>query len=408
MEFFQVVTLEQARQALCQRLAPQLRIGKYEIGDSLGRVCAEVVKSACRVPDFDKSTVDGYAVRCSDTCGSSESVPTMLSVVGQVEMGREYNGGALSSGQAVYVPTGAMMPIGADSVVMIEHTERFADKLIAINKPLRFNENVLLAGEDVEEGQVLCNVGRTITSKEIGMFAECGVSCVKAYAPLDVYIISTGDELVSIDSTPLAGQIRDSNAYMLSSQARADGMKVVGCERVKDQLSFVKDAISRGLDRADIVLLSGGSSVGERDYVYSAIQSLGGEVFVKGVALKPGKPTMLGQVKGKTICGLPGHPFAAYVAYRLVIDYAVRQICNQPERRGIMAAAQVNFPSTAGRTTIQPVRLSYGYDGAVPLVYPVFGKSGLLNLMHNSDGFVQIDRDEEGVNAGQTVIVYEY
>ncbi|MEG1528934.1 MAG: molybdopterin molybdotransferase MoeA [Clostridia bacterium] len=404
MEFFSVQSVESARRKIVERLDYLNQSEVVDTCSGLGRVlfCDVIAKE--NVPSFDKSTVDGYAVLAVDTYGASESGSSLLKLVGSVTMGvaPTHN---LRSGEAMYVPTGGMLPNGANAVVMIEHTDIFGES-VAVLKSVHMHENTLNVGEDTVKGAVICKQGKKITPMTVGALASQGIAMVEVFKQISAYIISTGNELVDIADDIKLGQIRDINSFLLSSLCEVSSIKVVGCKRVKDDFDLLRFEIEKATKVADIILISGGSSVGEKDFTYRAICSFGEDAFVKGVAIKPGKPTIVGSCCGKLVFGLPGHPMAAAVVYKMLVEQAINLSRGISDKPKYLAETSCNFPSTAGRLTCQPVKCSYA-DGKMTAT-ALFGKSGQINLLDEADGFVVIQENIEGINRGQTVEVFSF
>lgn len=405
MDFFNVISLQEAIARL-QQAFPQQQMKTEQIAllQAQNRFLAEDLIAAENVPAFDRSTVDGYAVRAVDTFGAGEALPSLLQMIGSVRMGQKTDL-VLQSGQAVAVPTGGMLPAGADSVVMIEYTEQFDADTVAIYKPASPGENRIICGDDVRQGTVMLKKGTRLTAKHIAMLAACGISQVTVYQPLRFAVISTGDEIIEIAQQPEPGQIRDINSYGLTSFIFQWGGQVVSRTIVKDDYAALCVAMKEGLQQADVLLTSGGSSVGERDYTYQLMQELCGEnVLIKGVAIKPGKPTLAGKAQDKLILGLPGHPAAALVVFRVLMGSLLRHWGLQVEETVIPAKLAVNLPSAPGKTTFQMVQLQQEVDGFIAV--PIFGKSGMIHLLSQSDGYIQLEAHQEGLNQGQQVLVH--
>ena len=312
MDFFQVISLDEAIVRLQKQFADNpLEIETVCLLEAQNRFLAEDLYAAENVPDFNRSTVDGYAVKAADTFGAGEALPSLLIAAGAVRMGQKAEM-ILKKGQAVAVPTGGMLPEGADSVGMVEYSEQFDADTIAVYKPVSPGENVIARGDDMRQGDVILKRGTWLSAKHIAMLAACGISRVNVYRPIRFAIISTGDEIIEIDQPQEIGQIRDINSYGLASIIRQWGGSVTYRAIVRDDYEALKQAMTEGLEQADVLLTSGGSSVGERDYTYRLMQELcKDDVFVKGIAIKPGKPTIAGKSDGKPVIGLPGHPSAA-------------------------------------------------------------------------------------------------
>ena len=364
---------------------------------SRGRILYEDVAADEQVPGFDRSSVDGWAVKAADTFGCSDSLPALLKTAGEVEMGKAASMKVLD-GECVYVPTGGQMPDGADSVVMIEYTENYGGGSIGVLRPCAPGENIVFSGDDVEAGQRLYTAGHRIAAHDIGALAALGRAAVRVYQKPSVAIISTGDELVPFDRAPQRGQVRDVNSGMLAAAAEASGAEAEVFGIVPDDedvlVSLLKEARS-----CDLILISGGSSAGERDITLDVVNRLG-ESFIHGIAMKPGKPTIIGEIFGKPVFGLPGHPVAAYFVFEIFIYPLICSITGRaPERRTIEAELSQAIPSNHGRAEYLAVKLEE------KVAVPIRGKSGLITLLADADGYVEVPRDCEGYHQGAIVTV---
>ncbi len=367
--------------------------------NSLGRVLAEDIMSRENVPAFDRSTVDGYAVKASDTYGSCESIPSQLDIIGEILMGERAEA-EIKDGQCIKISTGGMLPEGADSVVMVENTDNSFDDICLVYKSVSPFENVNRKGDDIKEGSLIFNRGRKITSKEIGILAALGISKVNVFRNPRVGIISTGDEIVPVDSAPDFGKIRDINSHILSALMREAGCEATLYGIVRDDYDAILDLMQKTVSENDIVLISGGSSAGARDMTMDIISKLG-EVYLHGIAMKPGKPTIVGKINGKAVFGLPGHPTAGYfVTLRLVKPLVNIVLCRKDNTRKIKSKMLCNISSNHGREEILCVKLSD--EGATP----VYGKSGVISLLSESDGYIIIDRNCEGLKANDETEIY--
>lgn len=406
MEFFNVVSIKEAGHKILDNFKGyEFGLEEVSILEATDRILAEDIVSDINVPEFNRSTVDGYAIQSKDSHGASESVPSLLNIIGEVKIG-EVPHKAIRSGEAMYIPTGAMVPEGADGVVMIEHTEKLDDHSLMVYKPISFNENIIQKGDDIKKGEVALKKGRRINPEVVGVLAALGISKVKVYKRPKFYIISTGDEIIDIDEKLELGKVRDINSYALYSLITKLGGKVVGKTIVKDDYDLLKAEVERAIDISDIVLISGGSSVGTRDYTAKVINSLGGKgVFVHGISIKPGKPTIIGEGGGKLVFGLPGHPVSSIIVFKAVVEPYIRNkmgiVEYKPQVKAIM---DFNFHSHPGQETYQMVKLRE-VDGEIH-ASPTFGKSGMISLLANSDGYIVIEPHEEGVYKGEEREVY--
>ena len=406
MRLLKVDTLQEAREKLLKAAAAKpLKTEKVHFASSLGRVLAEDMKSEENIPGFRRSTVDGYAVRATDTQGVTESIPVFLDVIETVEMGAAPKK-TVGPGQAIYVPTGGMVPEGADAIVMIEFCEKFDETSIAVYDPVSPGRNVVAVGEDIAKGTGFLSKGQCIRPQEVGVLASAGVFEPEVFSPWKVTVISTGDELVGGESEPDKGQIRDINTYSVSAAAVRLGFEVIDTKVLKDDEALIEATVKEAMAVSDLVVVSGGSSQGEKDHTADVMDRLsGGGVFTHGIALKPGKPTILGydDASETVLVGLPGHPAAAMMVFELMIGWLWRTLTGQKERPMVVAEITENVAAAGGRATCQLVELidEYGRYKAVP----IFGKSGLMTTLTRADGYVLIETNDEGLKEGQQVKV---
>jgi molybdopterin molybdotransferase len=379
-----------------------------DIRDAIGRVTAQSIMAPENIPGFNRSTVDGYAVISSDTFGAGESIPAQLELQQEVRMGKKPPF-QLKKGQAAYVPTGGELPENADSVVMIEYTEDYKDGYIYINKSSAPGNHIIFTGDDTCEGDLVIEKGRQLRPQEIGALAAMGYSRISVFKKPRVGIISTGDEIVDInDSTSGGAKVRDINSYSLFAGVSSCNCIPVRYGIINDDFEMLKNAVEKAVEECEVVLVSGGSSVGTRDETLKVIEALGEPgVLVHGIAVKPGKPTIIGKIKCKAVFGLPGHPVSAYMIFRIFVCMLLEVLTKTPAsyRNTNTAVMYCNYPSNNGREEFLPVKLS-SIDGIVK-ASPVFGKSGLITSLVSADGFVHIKRGVEGLAKGQVVeIVY--
>jgi len=373
-----------------------------------GRVVAETVIARDPVPHFRRATMDGYAVRSRDVFGASESLPAFLSIVGSVEMGKP-SACTVGTNEACAIPTGGALPDGADAVVMVEHTERLDETTIEVYKPVAPGENVLGVGDDIPEGEQILQPGRALKPQDLGVLAAVGVTEVEVYKRPKVAIISTGDEIVpSKTPSPLPpGLIRDINTHVLASMVSEAGAVVGRKELIKDDPDALIDISRKCLEDHDVVLLSGGSSVGSRDYTLDVLEQLpDAEVLVHGVAMRPGKPTILGRSGKRYVWGLPGQPSSASMVMVAMVCPFLRAL--QGERP--------TFPYAAGTIIgrlCKPIPSVHGREDYIPVrvldedqVEPIFGKSGMIKTLAMADGYIIVPEHAEGMDTGEEVKVY--
>ena len=361
---------------------------------AMGRVLAEDIAATEYVPDFHRSTVDGYAVRARDTFGCTDAIPAILPLQGEVLMG-EGAAFALNPEACAAVPTGGAVPEGADSVVMLEYTEDYGDGTIGISKPVAPGQNMIFRGDDVFPGKVILEKGRVLSSQDIGALAAIGRVEVSVAKKLTVGVISTGDELVPPEVTPGPGQVRDVNSPMLEAMLTAFGAKVINYGIVADDEALLRQTVTKAVHECDAVLLSGGSSVGVKDAACRIIESMG-SLLLHGIAIKPGKPTILGKAGNKPLVGLPGHPVAAYFITKLfVLPLLSKLTGRKQETYTTTAKITENIGANHGRAQYQCCKLARK-DGTL-YATPIRGKSGLITTLAGADGYFCIDRDCEGL-----------
>ena len=404
-EFLHVITAGQ----LLERLGRFARLSSESVplDGSLHRILAEDVVAPEDLPEGARSTVDGYAVRAEDTFGASDSIPALLEVVAAVAMGTMPDF-VISIGQAAQIPTGGFLPQGTDAVVMVEYTNPVSVNSIEVTRPVTVRTNVLERGEDTRCGKPLVLAGQALRPQEVGLLAALGITEVRVSRQPRVAVISSGDEVVPIDRKPKAGQIRDANAHAISALVRASGAEPISFDIVPDDAGKLREALENGLAQADIVAFSGGSSVGARDLMIDVVASLPGvEVLAHGVAIRPGKPTLLASQKGKAIFGLPGHPVSALIVAQAFLAPFLKYLQGGSLEKGplgprIGAVLATSISSTIGLEEFVRVRLENTIDGGYS-AHPIFGKSGMLSTMVEANGIVVIPMHAEGLAKGEIV-----
>ena len=389
-----VKTPEEVLALIETEFAPLGRTELVPLSAAMGRILAEDIAATEYVPDFDRSTVDGYAVRARDTFGCTDAIPAILPVQAEVLMGEgaEF---ALNPEECVAVPTGGAMPQGADSVVMVEFTEDYGDGTIGISKSVAPGQNMIFRGDDVFPGKVILKKGRVLSSQDIGALAAVGRVQVPVVSKLTVGVISTGDELVPPEVTPGPGQVRDVNSPMLEAMLGTFGVNVINYGIVIDNEALLSEKVQKAVAECDAVLLSGGSSVGVKDAACRIIESMG-SLLLHGIAIKPGKPTILGKTGDKPLVGLPGHPVAAYFITKLfVLPLLSRLLGRKEESYTVTAKITESVSANHGRAQYHCCRLERR-NGEL-FAHPIRGKSGLITTLAGSDGYFCISRDCEGL-----------
>jgi molybdopterin molybdotransferase len=407
-QFFQVKTVDQVLELISafEPLPPET----VELAAALGRAPAEDVVSAEDAPAFDRSTVDGFAVRSKDTFGATEGLPGLFELAGEIPMGRAPET-SLSPGQAIKIWTGGMLPPGADAVVMLEYARPVDETTVELSKPAAPYDNVIRRGEDVRAGAVLVGRGRALRPQDLGVLAALGRDRVLVGRRPRVGVLSTGDEVVPIDRAPGPGQIRDVNTYTLGAQVEAAGGEPIRLGLVGDSPERLRRGVEDGLDRADVVIMSGGSSVGVRDFTLEILSGLeGAEVLFHGVSVSPGKPTLMARLGNQSLWGLPGHTVSAMVTFDLFLRPLIHRLAGRdqgpnPWGRTVEATLARNVPSVHGRQDYVRVRLEPSPNGGPPTAHPILGKSGLISTMVKADGLMAIGLNEEGRAKGGRVEV---
>lgn len=377
---------------------------EIEITEALGRVTSEDILSSYDIPDFNRSTVDGYAVVSKDTFGASESLPAFLNIIGKVEMG-EATELKVSKGSCVYVPTGGMIPEGADGMLMIEYTELIDEIMIAAHSPVAPGENIIFIGDDIQIGERILPKGRVIMSQDIGVLCAAGISHIRAVKKPKVAIVSTGDEIVDPFGGINKGQVRDINTYILSAMVQESGGEVTSSIVVRDDYDLIKETVDKASKLNDIVVISGGSSVGVKDNTERVIDSFGKPgVFVHGAAVKPGKPTIIGRVRNAAVFGLPGHPVSAVIIFKVFVEHLIdRMLGKIKENYFVDAECSTNIHSSPGKETYQMVELAENEKGYT--AKPIHAKSSAISQLSKAHGMIRIPLDKEGIKAGETVRV---
>lgn len=368
------------------------------LGQANGSVLASNIISSEFIPGYNRSTVDGYAALSRDLVGCSDSIPAILRKTGESLMGKP-NLDLLESGECIYVPTGGAVPEGADTMVMLEYVDDLGGGEFAFYKPTPPGANMILKGEDLKPGDQVLQAGKVLIPADIGTLAAMGITQLPVSTAPRVGVISTGDEVVDPSETVLPGQIRDVNTSLLMALAGESGCLVFTAGIVKDDPVLLEEAISGLLEQVDVLLVSGGTSVGEKDSLPIVLEKLG-QVFVHGVAVKPGKPMIVGEIDDKPVFGLPGNPVAAYFVFRLFVKPLLRSYMGasvQPIM--INAVLDRAVSSNHGREEFVLLTLRDGIASPLP------SKSGLISTVSRADGFTIVPRDQEGLPKGAEVLV---
>ena len=405
-EFFKVTPLGAVLELI--RTFPCVSEEVLPLDQCVGRVLSRDILSEIDLPEFNRATMDGYAVQARSTFGASESVPALFTIAGAIEMG-EVPTVSVKAGEAIRIATGGMLPDGADCVVMLEHTQVLDEHTLEVFKSAAPLQHVTQIGEDSRKGEKILSRASRIRPQEMGLLAAFGKTHVPVHRQPVVAIISSGDEIVPIDQTPGLSQLRDVNAYSLTGLVRLSGGVPLYLGIARDNLDDLHGLCKSALAKADMVLISGGSSVGSRDFTIDAIQTLpDAEILVHGVSISPGKPTILARSKKKAIWGLPGQVTSAMVVFHVMVRPMLETMSGLSEDRPgatheVPAVLSRNLASVQGREDYVRVRLVRRQNRVY--AEPIPGKSGLIHTMVKADGLIRIDTNSEGLDKGAPVTV---
>lgn len=419
-EFLKLSTAEEAWATFRANFTPTVQSETCRVVDAYDRVLAQAAYAPHDLPSFVRSTVDGYAVAAADTYGASNSLPAYLDVVAEVPMGARAEF-TLEPGQAALVHTGGHVPAGADAVVMLEHTHAVGQPLTApaqpeqarwtpfaieVYRPVAAGENCIQIGEDVRAGETILTAGHTLRPQDIGGLLAVGITEVRVARPPRVGIVSQGDEVVPPDQEPGPGQVRDINSYTLAGFVRQAGGVALTYPIAPDRQEALDAAVRRAYDDADVVVVTAGSSISYRDLTANAINKLGPPgVLVHGVAIRPGKPTILALCNGKPVFGLPGNPVSCINIFRRFVTPTIRLLLGAADEPACIVQARLarNIPAASGRADFVRVRVEQR-DGET-WATPVFGKSNLIYTLVRSNGVVEVPLNSNGLTAGTVVPV---
>jgi|GEM_PF-16615 len=405
-EFFTVLPPAEALAKLFTHLPPHGAPETIPITEALGRVTAASVRAPVAVPSFPRSLMDGYAVRAQDTFGASQTLPMYLELIGEVPMGQAPPF-SLREGTCALVHTGGMLPVGADAVVMMELAQPAREDEIEILKAVAPGENILRVGDDILEGAEMLPAGHLLRAQDLGGLAALGLTHIQVARAPRVALLATGDEVVPPDVEPKLGQVRDVNSFSVAGQIERAGGAPIRVGIAPDNYADLKRMAEGALAKAEMLVLSAGSSVSVRDMTAEVINELGQPgVLVHGVALKPGKPAILAVCNGKPVIGLPGNPVSAMVVADLFVVPAIYRLLGlrqPPVRQSVRATLTHNLPSQAGRLDYTPARL-ITREGAL-YAEPLFGKSNQIFTLVFADGMILTPTDSNGLQAGENVEV---
>ncbi|MEO5361149.1 MAG: molybdopterin molybdotransferase MoeA [Nitrospirota bacterium] len=380
---------------------------RMPVEDICGRILAETITSAEDVPHFARSTMDGYALRAEDTFGVTETLPAYIKVTNEVFMGKTPNF-YIDRGEAAKIPTGGMLPDGTDAVLMFEHTQTFGEADIEVLKAIAPGDNVIQVGQDIHKGATLLHPGHKLRPQDMGALSAVGICEVCVYKRPVVSIISTGDEIIP-PGRPLNGaEVRDINSYNLSGLLLNNGAVPARKGIFRDNYDTIHDIVTEAVKTSQMVLITGGSSVGTLDMTARIIDSLGRPgVMFHGVAVKPGKPLIAGSVNGTPVFGLPGHPAAVTVSFEVFIKPVLRrlkgELADESSKNILRARLTSNIASQPARTDFIWVKVLN--NGGEFFAQPLLSKSGLISALVQADGLIEIPTEKRGLQKGDEVLV---
>ncbi|GAB6165159.1 molybdopterin biosynthesis protein [Thermostilla marina] len=411
-QFLNVIDRDEAERRFRRAISLPVEAEQVHLSEAAGRILAEDIVAQTDVPPFDRSNYDGFAVRAADTFGAAEETPKVLTLATEVIAPGRMPQTEVSTGTAVTIATGAVLPRGADAVVMVEHTDQEGNRLF-VRKAVHPGFGISYAGSDIAAGETILRAGSRLTSRETGVLAALGRTTVSVRRRPTVGIISTGDELVAPDDAPTSlppGKIYDSNSRIIADAVAESGGIPVQLGIVPDDIDRLRKLVAASLEQFDVVLLSGGTSKGAGDLCYRVVRELCEPgIVAHGVALKPGKPICLASHHGKPVVILPGFPTSAIFTFHEFVAPVIRECSGMPERRPgtIQARVPVRIRSEIGRTEYLLVGLiaSHGADEELPAAYPMGKGSGSVTTFSQADGFITIDRHTELLEAGSQVPV---
>jgi molybdopterin molybdotransferase len=405
--FFKVLAPREAYDLLL-RVSP---VGSERVASvaARGRVLAEDLYSRVDLPHFHRAAMDGYAVKAKDTFGASGSLPAYLKLAGAIPMGMEATE-PLATNEAARISTGGMMPPGSDAVVMVEHADEVAGGLVEVHRSVSPWQNVIQIGDDIKAGELVFKAGRRLRAHDLGALTGVGISSISVYKRPRVALISTGDEIVEADVTPLPGQIRNINQHSLAGLIEECGGELRDWGVIRDDRTRLAAVIGEALAWGDLVLLSGGSSMGVKDIALETILSFPDSEFIfHGISISPGKPTIFARACAKPIVGLPGYPVSALVIFDLFAAPMIRRLGGEAVeslgnfRKTVRSVLKTNVASQIGREDY--VRVTLRQEAGTWYATPLPSKSGAIFTLVKADGMVRIELNQDGLEAGEEVDV---
>ncbi len=405
MKLLNVLKVEEVKEKLTTNFENLLKVKDIEVTNGLNYYLAEDIYSQCDVPEFNKSRVDGYAVLFNDCKLAYESSPVVLNSVGELNIGDE-NKVKLDSGECMYIPTGAMLPENTEAVVMIENVDKLGDNLITVHKSVIKNENITFKGDDIRKNTLMFKKGTKIDERIIGTLCSQGILNIKVYEKLKVFILSSGDELIEHNEKEIIiGQTREINSIFIKNALHNDNFEVVGTKLIKDNKNLYKDTILSIIKDSsiDLVITSGGSSKGDKDFTIDVFEEITKNVFCYGIAIKPGKPTILAENNNKLFIGLPGHPVSSYMVLKHIILHSFYNSISYKNNKKLIGKLKYNVPNSIGREMLCLCKLTK--EDNEYIVEPIFYNSSNIGILASAHGYFTIKETREGFNAEESVEV---
>jgi molybdopterin molybdotransferase len=395
--FGALISFQDAKMVIDRHIKPIDRVESVLLDEAVNRILLDDFIATMDIPGFNRAAMDGYAVKSKDTFGAGQFKPKLLKITASIHAGEKPLGRVLS-GQCYQISTGAMMPPGADAVMMVEDTEREEDT-VKVFKAIVPGANVGKLGEDIKAGSMVIKAGTFLDAGKIGVLASHGLTKIQVYQKPKVAVLPTGEEVVAAGKKLNPGQLYDINSHTITALVKDNGGIAVNIGISGDTREALRTTIKEAL-KNDIVVLSGGSSVGERDLLVDVIEGWG-EVFFHGVQVKPGKPTIFAVVDGKPVMGMPGYPTSCLINSYLFLMPALRKMAHLPQRRGDKIEAKLSrrVPGSTGRRQFLTVKI---VDGEA---VPVFKESGAITSIANADGYIEIPENIDLLEKGAKVTV---
>lgn len=405
MAFLNLFDQGKIKQIAEQLPRPYIEKQKRSVVDALGFVLAEDVICEEDIPPKARSEVDGYAVRSRDVKGASVERPSLLTKVGAIAVD-EVPTFTLLPGECAYIPTGAILPQGADAVVMIEHSEE-SGNFVEVFKTVAPLENVISPGEDMKNGDIVLKQGDVIDAAAVGLLTYLGKTDVNVYAPLRVYVAATGNEIVEPAEAAPLGRYHDANSFSVTALLNDHGFLATRGPIIPDDITLLKQTLKEASEHFNAVVFTGGSSAGVRDLVVNALRDEGGTLIAHGFTIKPGKPTIIGSIGSSVFIGLPGHPMSCYVSASLILLPLLRSLRNEEIKPLPLLKARLRTSvfSKIGVEEWIPMKLDFDHASAELWVEPVFSKSAMVSSLVRNDGFLRVPPEKEGLEMGELVEV---